>query len=103
MSSTGVVYNDGRVENRVENYTKFWKKDPTTEGEADNDKRLESYTDVVNGELFFPLKRRWNFYLLCLRRLLRRRDRAVRIRLVAILPLLALLQGRSLPRLARPT
>jgi sterol 24-C-methyltransferase len=47
--STGVALNDGRVENRVENYTKFWKKDVATEGEADNDKRLESYTDVVNG------------------------------------------------------
>jgi len=40
---------DGRIENRVENYTKFWKKDPNREGSDDNEKRLQSYTDVVNG------------------------------------------------------
>ena len=51
MSSTGVQLNDGRVESRVENYTKFWKADPTKEEEADNSKRLDSYTEVVNGEL----------------------------------------------------
>jgi hypothetical protein len=50
MSSTGVQMNDGRVESRVENYTKFWKTDPTKEDEADNSKRLDSYTEVVNGE-----------------------------------------------------
>ena len=50
MSSTGVQLNDGRVESRVENYTKFWKKDPTKEEEADNSKRLDSYTEVVNGK-----------------------------------------------------
>ncbi|KIM46709.1 hypothetical protein M413DRAFT_261257 [Hebeloma cylindrosporum] len=49
MSSTGVQLNDGRVESRVENYTKFWKKDPTKEEDADNSKRLDSYTEVVNG------------------------------------------------------
>jgi len=40
---------DGRVQNRVENYTKFWKKDLKTEGAQDNDDRLDKYTDVVNG------------------------------------------------------
>ena len=40
---------DGRIENRVENYTKFWKKDLNQEESGDNSKRLESYTDVVNG------------------------------------------------------
>ncbi|KAF8635452.1 hypothetical protein AX15_000430 [Amanita polypyramis BW_CC] len=40
---------DGRIDNRVENYTKFWKKDLQQEGAHDNEKRLESYTDVVNG------------------------------------------------------
>ncbi|KAF8962547.1 delta-sterol C-methyltransferase [Flammula alnicola] len=49
MSATGVQRNDGRVENRVENYTKFWHKDPTKEQEADNENRLDSYTEVVNG------------------------------------------------------
>ncbi|KDR80243.1 hypothetical protein GALMADRAFT_242548 [Galerina marginata CBS 339.88] len=49
MSSTGVQLDDGRVQNRVENYTKFWKKDPTKEQDEDNDKRIESYTEVVNG------------------------------------------------------
>jgi sterol 24-C-methyltransferase len=40
---------DGRVESRVDNYTKFWQKDVSKEGEADNENRLDSYTDVVNG------------------------------------------------------
>lgn len=40
---------DGRVENRIENYTKFWKEDPNAEEGQDNEKRLSSYTDVVNG------------------------------------------------------
>jgi len=56
MSSTGVQLNDGRVESRVENYTKFWKKDPTKEVDADNSKRLDSYTDVVNGEQYALLR-----------------------------------------------
>jgi sterol 24-C-methyltransferase len=47
MASTH--YADGRQENRVENYTKFWQKDLGKEGEADNKNRVESYTDVVNG------------------------------------------------------
>jgi len=42
-------YTDGRQEARVENYTKFWQKDLGKEGEADNQNRVESYTDVVNG------------------------------------------------------
>lgn len=44
-----VPRSDGRIENRVENYTKFWKKDLNQEESGDNVKRLESYTDVVNG------------------------------------------------------
>jgi len=47
MAST--QYTDGRQERRVENYTKFWQKDLAKEGEADNQNRVESYTDVVNG------------------------------------------------------
>ncbi|KAG2066836.1 hypothetical protein BDR04DRAFT_1106059 [Suillus decipiens] len=42
-------YTDGREEKRVENYTKFWQKDLGKEGEVDNQNRVESYTDVVNG------------------------------------------------------
>ncbi|KAF8652370.1 hypothetical protein AX16_004398 [Volvariella volvacea WC 439] len=40
---------DGRVENRVENYTKFWKQDLNREASEDNEKRIENYTEVVNG------------------------------------------------------
>ncbi|KAI6044022.1 S-adenosyl-L-methionine-dependent methyltransferase [Pisolithus marmoratus] len=43
------AYPDGRQEGRVEGYTKFWQKDLKHEGEADNQNRLDSYTDVVNG------------------------------------------------------
>jgi len=50
MSSTGVVHSDGRVNNRIQNYTKFWNADPSKEQDADNAKRLDSYTDVVNGQ-----------------------------------------------------
>ncbi|KIJ61846.1 hypothetical protein HYDPIDRAFT_95727 [Hydnomerulius pinastri MD-312] len=47
MSTT--EYTDGRVEKRVDSYTKFWQKDLNNEAEADNKNRLDSYTDVVNG------------------------------------------------------
>lgn len=40
---------DGRVDNRIENYTKFWKEDPNAEENQDNEKRLNNYTEVVNG------------------------------------------------------
>ncbi|KAG6805063.1 Delta(24)-sterol C-methyltransferase, partial [Arthromyces matolae] len=40
---------DGRVGNRIENYTAFWKKDLKREDEDGTEKRLDSYTDVVNG------------------------------------------------------
>ena len=57
MSSTGVQLNDGRVGSRIENYNNFWHKDPSNEKEVDNDNRLNSYTEVVNGmpSLFFSL------------------------------------------------
>ena len=53
MSSTGVndKRSDGRVTNRIENYTKFWNADPLKEQDKDNAKRLDSYNDVVNGQL----------------------------------------------------
>ncbi len=50
MSSITTARSDGRVDNRIENYTKFWKVDPNAEEDQDNEKRLDSYTDVVNGQ-----------------------------------------------------
>ena len=52
MSSTATIdkLSDGRVSNRIENYNKFWNADPLKEQDADNTKRLDSYTDVVNGQ-----------------------------------------------------
>lgn len=40
---------DGRVNERIENYTKFWEKDSTKDTETERDNRLENYTDVING------------------------------------------------------
>ncbi|KAF9530229.1 delta-sterol C-methyltransferase [Crepidotus variabilis] len=40
---------DGRIVDRMENYTKFWQKDIHNEQDVDNENRLNSYTDVVNG------------------------------------------------------
>ncbi|PPR02935.1 hypothetical protein CVT24_012165 [Panaeolus cyanescens] len=45
--STGVKLSDGRVANRIENYSKFWDKDLKTD--QTGDKRLDNYTEVVNG------------------------------------------------------
>lgn len=52
MSSTGVQLDDGRELNRMENYTKFWHKDPNKEEDQDNKNRIESYTEVVNGKRY---------------------------------------------------
>jgi sterol 24-C-methyltransferase len=46
-----VATSDGRVQNRIENYTGFWQKDTGKEQEADNVNRVDNYTEVVNGEL----------------------------------------------------
>ena len=53
MCSTGVIdkRSDGRVTNRIENYTKFWNMKPLKEQDKDNAKRLDRYSDVVNGQL----------------------------------------------------
>ncbi|KAK1227761.1 Delta(24)-sterol C-methyltransferase [Marasmius sp. AFHP31] len=40
---------DGRQDERVQNYTKFWQQDTKDETEVDNANRLNSYTEVVNG------------------------------------------------------
>jgi sterol 24-C-methyltransferase len=50
MSSTGIKHSDGRVNDRIQNYTKFWNADPLKEQETDNTKRLDSYADVANGQ-----------------------------------------------------
>lgn len=44
-----VVTADGRQQNRMEGYTKFWQKDTTKEQDVDTSNRLSSYTEVVNG------------------------------------------------------
>ncbi|EPT00560.1 hypothetical protein FOMPIDRAFT_1023699 [Fomitopsis schrenkii] len=44
-----VAQADGRVNERIENYTKFWQKDISKDTESDTANRVESYTDVVNG------------------------------------------------------
>jgi sterol 24-C-methyltransferase len=50
MAPTGVEpRSDGRQEQRIDAYTKFWQKDISKEAEVDNQNRLDSYTDVVNG------------------------------------------------------
>lgn len=50
MTSSTTARSDGRVDNRIENYTKFWKEDPNAEENQDNEKRLNNYTEVVNGQ-----------------------------------------------------
>jgi len=50
MSSTGVQRDDGRVADRMENYTKFWQQDPKKEQDVDTENRLHNYTEVVNGK-----------------------------------------------------
>lgn len=40
---------DGRVDERIQNYTKFWQKDISKDGKIDTVNRVDSYTDVVNG------------------------------------------------------
>lgn len=48
MSSESTLA-DGRVKDRVANYTGFWQKDMSKEDTVDTENRLDSYTDVVNG------------------------------------------------------
>ena len=93
---------DGRVGGRIENYTKFWQKDISKEANVDTDNRLDSYTDVINGsspsQILTGFTNRHGTL-----RLLRWRDRALRIWLGQILPLLALLQRRSIRRIPCPS
>ena len=43
------VMADGRVKERVSNYTGFWEKDSAKDNEEHRANRLENYTDVING------------------------------------------------------
>lgn len=52
-TTTNIPMEDGRVENRLQNYTKFWKTDLNKEEKHDSENRLNQYTDVVNGLCFF--------------------------------------------------
>ncbi|KAG9313574.1 S-adenosyl-L-methionine-dependent methyltransferase [Chiua virens] len=62
---------DGRVNQRIDNYTKFWENDLNQENDASNENRLTNYTDVVNGyydgvtqgEGFYQALARYEHYL----------------------------------------
>ncbi|KAF8995677.1 delta-sterol C-methyltransferase [Cyathus striatus] len=49
MAAQTSALDDGRITNRIENYTKFWHNDPKKEQNGDSENRLKSYADVVNG------------------------------------------------------
>ncbi|KAG5339783.1 hypothetical protein C0989_003583 [Termitomyces sp. Mn162] len=49
MSKMATSSADGRVGNRIENYNGFWKEDLGREDDGAMEKRLDSYTEVVNG------------------------------------------------------
>lgn len=55
------VTQDGRHQDRMEAYTKFWQNDMSKEQDADKDNRLSSYADVVNG----ALSHKWTGILRC--------------------------------------
>ena len=48
-----VAQADGRVGERIGNYTKFWQSDLKQETNVEVENRLGDYTNVVNGEKFF--------------------------------------------------
>lgn len=78
---------DGRVNERIENYTKFWEKDSAKDTETERENRLTSYTDVVNGMSYTLLL----YPSLNKPRLLRRCHRTLRVWLGTVFPLLSLL------------
>lgn len=49
-NSDRTIMADGRVKERVSNYTGFWEKDSANDNEAQRSNRLNNYTDVINGE-----------------------------------------------------
>ena len=50
-----VVTEDGRHQDRMEAYTKFWQKDMGNEKDIDTENRIGSYTDVVNGKPYIQI------------------------------------------------
>jgi sterol 24-C-methyltransferase len=48
-STTRATLADGRVNDRIANYTAFWEKDSKNDGETQKANRLDNYTEVVNG------------------------------------------------------
>ena len=47
------VMADGRVKERLSNYTSFWEKDSANDNETQKANRLENYADVINGVFNF--------------------------------------------------
>jgi hypothetical protein len=91
-----VAQADGRVDERIGNYTRFWQSDLKHETNVEVENRLDDYTNVVNGMQIVlsaestPFHKNITPYS---HRLLRWGDRALRIRLGKVVPLLSLLQG----------
>ena len=48
-TENNAITEDGRQQNRMEAYTKFWQNDMSKEKDVDTSNRLSSYTEVVNG------------------------------------------------------
>jgi hypothetical protein len=42
---------DGRINSRIENYTKFFEADGATDSKEHTENRLQNYADVVNGKV----------------------------------------------------
>ena len=49
VAAEKTVTEDGRHQDRMESYTKFWQNDMSKEQDVDTSNRLSSYTEVVNG------------------------------------------------------
>jgi hypothetical protein len=83
---------DGRNTQLLSTYNNFWDKDLSKDSGVDD--RNDSYTDVVNGKC--PLSIPYQRLIPSACRLLRRCNRALRIRLGQLLPFLSLLQRGSI-------
>lgn len=47
--TVSTINGDGRVNDRIANYTAFFDKEAANDSEEHTKNRLENYTDVVNG------------------------------------------------------
>jgi hypothetical protein len=54
-------HDDGRVDSRFENYSRFWEKVLTKEAQVDLDNRIENYTDIVNGACSLTIRMCWHW------------------------------------------